>query len=218
LTVYSELAHIDAAGKVTAPETPREILSPALVRNAFTSFQVVVQVPRGTPYQLYIAQNPENAVRVTLFRENGERLVLVNPPAEGDSTQVYWLDVWTDRGAPVERIKIEPQLHVKDDWVIYPMEGRVMNAVVPEGKWPAGIAAPVDVIRAFVCGTKPPAAMPTAETSIPAMRFRNAQQDLMLAAKAPKAELQQRFGPCAAPAQTDPEWYFRIRDYLFRLP
>jgi hypothetical protein len=219
LTVYSEFARIDAAGKVTAPETPREILSPALARNAFTSFQVVVQVPKGTVYQLYIAQNPENSVRVTLYRENGDRLVPVNPPVDGDSTQVFWLDVWTDRSAPTERIKVEPQLHLNSDWVIYPMEGRVMSATVPEGKWPQGTAAPVDVIRAFVCGTKAPAATaPGPEASIPAVRFRNAQQDLALAAKASKAELQQRWGPCTAPTQTDPEWYFRIRDYLFRLP
>ncbi|MGH9594730.1 MAG: hypothetical protein ACRD5L_16690 [Bryobacteraceae bacterium] len=219
LSVYSEFARVDDAGKATAPETPREILSPALARNAFTSFQVVVQAPKGTTYQLYIAQNPENSVRATLYRENGDRLVPVNPPAEGDSTQVFWLDLWTDRNAPVERIKVEPQLHVNGGWVIYPMEGRVMSATVPDGKWPVGIAAPADVMRAVVCGSKPLAAVsPRTDPSISALRFRNAQQDLALAAKAPKAELQQRFGPCRAPAQTDPEWYFRIRDYLFRLP
>ncbi len=219
LSVYSEFARIDATGKVTAPETPREILSPALARNAFTSFQVVVQVSKGTVYQLYIAQNPENSVRVTLYRENGDRLVPVNPPVDGDSTQVFWLDVWTDRNAPTERIKVEPQLHVNSDWVIYPMEGRVMSATVPDGKWPQGAAAPADVMRALVCATKSPPPAPSGpEASIAALRFRNAQQDLALAAKAPKADLQQRWGACTAPAQTDPEWYFRIRDYLFRLP
>jgi hypothetical protein len=219
LSVYSELARIDATGKVVAPETPREILSPALARNAFTSFQVVVQVPKGTQYQLYIAQNPENSVRVTLYRENGDRLVLVNPPVEADSTQVFWMDVWTDRSAPVERIKVEPQLHVNSDWVIYPMEGRVMNATVPDGKWPQGLSTPAEVMRSFVCTSRLSVATPQGtEATIPALRFRNAQQDLALAAKVPKAELQQRFGPCAAPVPADPEWYFRIRDYLFRLP
>jgi hypothetical protein len=219
LSVYSEFAHIDAAGKVTAPETPREILSPALARNAFTSFQVVVQVPKGTKYELYIAQNPENSVRITLYREFGDRLVPVNPPVEADSTQVFWMDVWTDRNAPMERIKVEPQLHVNSDWVIYPMEGRVMSATVPEGKWPQGTAAPAQVMRGFVCGAKPAATTPQGpDASIPALRFRNAQQDLALAAKAPKPELQQHFGACTAPASADPEWYFRIRDYLFRLP
>jgi hypothetical protein len=218
LSVYSEFANIDATGKVTAPESPREILSPALARNAFTSFQVVVQVPNGTKYQLYFAQNPENSVRVTLYRENGERLVPVDPPFEGDSTQVFWLDLWTDRNAPVDRIKVEPQLHLNGDWVIYPMEGRVMNAIVPDGKWPSGLAPPSEVMRSFACGTKAAPAAQGSDALIPGLRFRNAQQDVALAAKAPLAELQQRFGPCTDPAPTDPEWYFRIRDYLFRLP
>jgi hypothetical protein len=126
------------------------------------------------------------------------------------------MDVWTDRNAPVARIKIEPQLHVNSDWVIYPMEGRVMAATVPDGKWPQGTAAPADVIKTLVCGTKLPAAAASADLTIPAVRFRNAQQDLALAAKAPKAELLQRFGTCTAPASADPEWYFRIRDYLFK--
>jgi hypothetical protein len=93
LRVYSEFAKIDATGKVTAPAEPREILSPAIARNAFSSFQVVVDVPRGTSYQLYIAQNPENAVEVTLYRENGEKLERVEPPVSGNNTQVFWMDL-----------------------------------------------------------------------------------------------------------------------------
>src|SRR5579862_8043588 len=101
LRVYSEFAQIDAAGKVTAPAEPREILSPAIARNAFSSFQVVVDVPRGTPYQLYVAQNPENAVEVTLYRENGDKLERVEQPVSGDRTQVFWMDLWTDRKSVV---------------------------------------------------------------------------------------------------------------------
>ena len=134
LRVYSEFAKIDAAGRVTAPAEPREILSPAIARNAFSSFQVVVDVPRGTSYQLYVAQNPENAVEVTLYRENGEKLERVEQPVSGNATQVFWMDLWTARDAPVARIKVEPQLHVNNDWVIYPMEARVMEATVPDGK------------------------------------------------------------------------------------
>ena len=85
LRVYSEFAQIDATGKVTAPAEPREILSPAIARNAFSSFQVVVDVPKGTPYQLYVAQNPENAVEVTLYRENGDKLEHVAQPVSGDA-------------------------------------------------------------------------------------------------------------------------------------
>src|SRR5690349_16586128 len=104
LRVYSEFAHIDEKGRVTAPAEPREILSPAIVRNGFTSFQVVVDVPPGTPYQLYVVQNPEKAVQVTLYRENGERTDPVDQPVTGSGTHVFWMDLWTARDAPVQRI------------------------------------------------------------------------------------------------------------------
>src|SRR5579862_8060120 len=151
LRVYSEFAKIDAAGKVTAPAEPREILSPAIARNAFSSFQVVVDVPQGTSYQLYVAQNPENSVEVTLYRENGEKLEGVEQPVSGNGTQVYWMDLWTARDAPVQRIKVEPQLHVNNDWVIYPMEARVVNATVSDGPRPN---ATDPIVWAFMCGSR----------------------------------------------------------------
>jgi hypothetical protein len=216
LRVYSELARLDAVGEVTSPENPREILSPAIARNAFTSFQVVVRVPKGTHYGLYVGQNPEDAARITLYRENGDRLESVEFPYEGDATQVFWMDVWADRNAPVRRIKIEPQLWIDGDWVTYPMEARVMDATVPEGRWPEGAASPAEVIRGLVCGTKPES--PAAQTlTLARLRFRNAQQDLALAMRAPREPLQKLAGACETQPPADPEWYLRIRDYLFRL-
>jgi len=218
LSVYSEFARIDDSGKVTAPESPREILSPMLARNAFTSFQIVVEAPKGTTYKLDVAQNPENAVKVTLYRETGDRLAPVDLPVDGDGTQVFWMDVWRDGDSAVERIKVEPQLHLNDDWIIYPMEGRVMEAMVPRGSLPPGTAAPSDVMRAFLCAADELPAGAAGDMSIAAMRFRNAQQDLALAAAAPRADLQKTFGLCTDAASPDPEWYLRIRDFLFRLP
>ena len=216
LRVYSEFAKIDATGKVTAPAEPREILSPAIARNAFSSFQVVVDVPGGTPYQLYIAQNPENAVEVTLYRENRGLLERVEQPVSGNNTQIFWMDLWTARDAPVARIKVEPQLHVNNDWVIYPMEARVMNAAVPDGKRLGSVAAPTEVMRGYLC--KPIDTPASAAVSVQSLRSRNAQQDVALAATAPKEELQKLFGACDAAASPDPELYLRIRDYLLRLP
>jgi hypothetical protein len=207
LRVYSEFARIDAAGKVTAPAEPREILSPAVARNAFSSFQVVVDVPQGTPYQLYVAQNPENAVEVTLFREKGDVLERVETPVSGNGVQVYWMDLWTARGAPVQRIKVEPQLHVNNDWVIYPMEARVVEAVVPD------VNKSSATIRTFLCGGTDAASAEGAS----GFRLRNAHQDAALASSAPKDELQKLFGACDARPSADPEWYLRIRDYLLRL-
>ncbi len=216
LRVYSELARIDAAGEVTAPGNPREILSPAVARNAFASFQVVVQVPKGSLYRLYIGQNPEDAARVALYRQSGGRLEPVELPYESDATQIFWMDVWVERGVPVRRIKVEPQVWIDNDWVTYPMEVRVVDATVPDGRGPEGAAAPAEVMRAYLCGTKTATQAPQRLTP-EGLRFRNVQQDLALARQAPKAELQKLAGACEAPLPPDPEWYLRIRDYLFRL-
>jgi hypothetical protein len=220
LRVYSEFAQIDATGRVTAPAEPREILSPAIARNAFSSFRVVVEVPRGTPYQLYVAQNPENAVEVTLYRENGDRLEPVAQPVSGNDTQIFWMDLWTARDAPVQRIKVEPQLHVNNDWVIYPMEARVMEATAGEvGRGVGGDEPPAQVIRQFLCSRFPAidyGAVPPGPSAA-SKRVRNALQDLTLATGAPRAELQTLFGSCVSPIPADPEWYLRIRDYLLRL-
>jgi hypothetical protein len=177
----------------------------------------VVDVPRGTQYQLYVAQNPENAVEVTLYRENGERLERVEQPVSGNSTQVFWMDLWTARDAPVARIKVEPQLHVSNDWVIYPMEARVMNATVPEGENRGPILLP-EPMRRYLC--KPLVVLAGDRAKGPIFisdqRERNGNQDVRLAGLASKEELQKLFGACDAPPSTDPEWYLRIRDYLLR--
>jgi hypothetical protein len=200
-----------------APAEPREILSPAIARNAFSSFQMVVDVPRGTPYQLYVAQNPENAVEVTLYRENGDKLERVAQPVSGDSTQVFWMDLWTARDAPVQRIKVEPQLHVNNDWVIYPMEARVMEATVPDGPRPDGDETAFEAMQRFLCEPEREYDRYLTE-EYNRFQFRNAQQDVRLAAKFPRDEVRSFFGfACDAPEPANPEEYLRIRDYLLRL-
>jgi hypothetical protein len=199
--VYSEFARINPAGEVTAPAQPREILSPAIVRNGFTSFQIVVQVEPETPYSLYVGQNPEDAVRVTVYRESGEKLEPVDLPYESKSTEVFWMDLWTDRNAPVRRIKVEPQLNVKQDWIVYPMEARVMDALVPDER-PA----------VALCGE----AIVKSSNTLATARLRNAGQDAALALRLPKPELEKLKAQCATPLN-DPESYLKIRDYLFRM-
>jgi hypothetical protein len=233
VTVYSEFARIGADGKVVAPPAPREILSPAVARNAFTSFQIVVQADPKTATRLYVAQNPENAVRITLYREAADANGALTPvvqPFDSQGNQVYWVDLFTARDAPIRRIKIEPELYLvaKDDWVVYPMEVRVMAATVPGGPTKQALAAPEGFwMRSFLCGGKDrggkvrgdfaTTAISSTATSIAAMRFRNEQQDVALAATAPKAELVKRLGGCAStPPADNPEWYLPIRDYLFQ--
>jgi hypothetical protein len=213
LSVYSEFAQINASGEVTAPETPREILSPALVRNGFTSFQVVVQAPADVRWWLFVGQNPESAVKVTMYRESGaaleQSLEQVELPRQSSGTEVLWMDVWTSGDAGVDRIKIEPELHIlstlDEDWVIYPIEARVMEARVPAPALPAG---------SYLCpliATTPP---------VPMARFqlRNAAQDFALAERVPKEEMAKLLTLCDAPAPARwSENYLRIRDYLFGL-
>jgi hypothetical protein len=195
LNVYSEFAEINSNGVVTAPANPREILSPAIVRNGFTSFQVVVKVAPETSYWFYVGENPEDAVRVTLYRESGDKLEPVELPYEGRSTQVFWLDVWADREALVRRVKVEPQLKVDRDWVTYPMEVRVMDAVVPD--------------------TTPPAALCSAERTRD-LTFRNVMQDAKLATRLPKSDVDQLKSQCPSTGGYS-ESYLKIRDYLFRM-
>lgn len=216
--VYSEFAQLTDAGEVVAPENPREILSPAVARNAFSSFQLAIQVPRGTNFLIYIGQNPDNATKVTLYRRDGVKLVPVVVPYEGVSSQVFWMDVFVESDAPVRRVKIEPQVGIGGDWWTYPMEIRVMNAVVRGDPVPVrALAEPLEVMRAFLCGGVPSPLHAAAQGA--AFRFRNAQQDLALAAKGgngAREELKKAMGGCSAPAPADPEFYLRLRDLLVR--
>jgi hypothetical protein len=234
ISVYSDMARIDKSGTVTAPETPREILSPMVVRNGFTSFQVVVQAPSGKPWLLHVGQNPENAVEVTMYRESGDALERVELPVEGDGAQIFWMDLWTARDAPVRRIKVEPELKIDDDWVIYPLEGRVMDAVVEVEKPVEPMLPARDALRFAVCFNGAILGLPESgpQYTVPALRYRNGQQDAILARTyAAGDDLKRLFKVCDGAPPGDQNWYrqmrdyppggpeayLKVRDYLFRL-
>ena len=219
IQVYSEFAQLNDAGEVVAPENPREILSPAVARNAFSSFQLAIQVPRGVKFLVYIGQNPDDAAKVTLYRRDGGKLVPVVVPYEGVSSQVLWMDVWADANSPVRRIKIEPQVGIGGDWLTYPMEVRVTEASAPSA--PArGIAEPFEVMRSFLCGGEP-RPLRGATLAGAELRSRNARQDVALAAAGTGAlrdGLKRAMGGCDAKPPADPEFYLRVRDVLFAPP
>jgi len=221
IQVYSEFAQLTDAGDVVAPENPREILSPAVARNAFSSFQLAIQVPRGVKFLVYIGQNPDNAVKVTLYRRDGAKLVPVVVPYEGVSSQVLWMDLWVEGNAPIRRVKIEPQVGIGGDWLTYPMEVRVMEAVVPDHPARAqAIAEPSEVMRSFLCGGEP-RPRPGGDPNGTELRFRNAQQDVALAAAGSiglRDEIKRALGGCDAKAPADPEFYLRVRDVFFASP
>ncbi|HSR06849.1 MAG TPA: hypothetical protein VLM42_06845 [Bryobacteraceae bacterium] len=216
--VYSEFAQINDAGEVVAPANPREILSPAVARNAFSSFQIAIQVPKGTKFLVYMGQNPDDAAKVILYRRRVDKLEPIELPYTGESSQVLWMDLWLDPNAPVRRVKIEPQVGIDGAWITYPMEVRVMEPVLPNSAIPTqGVASPFEVMRGFLCGTK---TRPLAGR-VPAgaeLLFRNAQQDVVLAAAGSmplREEMRKAMGGCSANPPADPEFYLRLRDYLF---
>ncbi|MGH9627220.1 MAG: hypothetical protein ACRD7E_02485, partial [Bryobacteraceae bacterium] len=155
LRLYSVLTRIDPLGEIVPQDrgaTPRHILSPAVPRNAYSSFRLVVSLDTPQDFTIDVGQNPENAVQVSLYKEvyekHGEtwipdRLLPVSLPYEGkvpdtpesgagQTTVTLWMDIWVAGDAPVDRIKVEPQLYADDEWTSYPMEVRIISPVVPK--------------------------------------------------------------------------------------
>jgi hypothetical protein len=154
LRVVSEFQRYGPFGEVLPidrVDQPREILSPALARNAYTSFRIVVNIPAETPYFLYVQSNPANLFEMTLYKEiyikAGEQWIpdvleetkiptfgmLPYPPSPilGQNTVSYWLDLRVPADAPVRRARLEVLMKVGNRWVIYPMEVRIVEANVP---------------------------------------------------------------------------------------
>jgi hypothetical protein len=155
LEVFSEFQRVDPFGRIVAAdraETPREILSPAVARNGFASFHVVVSVPPQTNYLLYVVTNPVNACRVALYREHFARTKdgwvpdplsevrrlpdfgAVPDPDEqipGQNTRIYLLDIWIPPEAVAGRFRLEVQLKV-GYFLVRPLEIRVLDARIPD--------------------------------------------------------------------------------------
>ena len=170
VSVVSEFQRIDPFGQTVAEDrqdNQREILSPAVVRNGTSSFQVVVEVSAGKTYYLEVGLNPEQAVQVHVYKEvfvhmddgrwipDGLKPVdlpylgtIGNQGIPGQKVDTFWLDVKVPKDAKVERIKVDPELWVDNRWLSYPMEVRVLAAQVegslPSQGHPAPLIFPVD--------------------------------------------------------------------------
>lgn len=202
--LYSEFRRIGSDGEIIAADRggkPREILSPAVVRNSFYSLRIAVQMPEGKPYTLYLSQNPEDTFQLRLYRELTaapgsairDRLEPVALPVQGvgGSTDSYWLDVWVPAMAPVRRIRLEAQLFDGEGWFISPMEVRVLAAIVMRPHTQIGAVAPLtqsadatarQLLRNYLCGeTAASRVEATKGYGIRQMIRRNALQDLALA-------------------------------------
>lgn len=171
LIISSEFVRYTPDGVVVSAdkaEKQRELLSPAVARNAHFTFRATVVFPRGegpgevrpvaAPYTLHIAQNPEDSAQITLYQElyapSGaewvpDRLKPVDLPHgaafdKGQTAQSYLVDLFIPASSPAnQRFRIEVQFHRGDGWVIYPMEIRVRQAAVDAVIRPAGVLPPI---------------------------------------------------------------------------
>ncbi|MBZ5594487.1 MAG: hypothetical protein LAP39_19775 [Acidobacteriia bacterium] len=211
LRVLSEFQRVDPFGDVVAVDrtaNPREILSPALARNAFASFHIAVSVPERTPYFVYVQTNPPNVFDIALYEELYVKtsagwipdaleptklpafgiLPYLPMPIPGQNTLSYWMDVWVPAETPVERVRVEVLLKIGQGWMMYPMEARVTPARAPSMEAHSAALPPATAradaavalpFRNFVCGARET----SRDEKLSVRRFlhRNAVQDLALA-------------------------------------
>ena len=263
LRVLSEFQRVDPFGEVVAADRtprPREILSPGVARNAFASFQIAATVPERTPFFLFVQTNPPDIFQISLYEElyvktpEGwipDALEPAKTPAFGalpylpspipkQNTLSYWLDLWVPADAPVQRVRLEVLMKIGQGWVMYPMEVRVLPAVVPTvpdhhaALPPLSARADASVLgpfRNFLCSARETGR----EERLSSRRLihRNALQDIGLARSLDaarqgdvRAAVLQRLGLsdrarwCQSPlatSESDTEWLLRVRDLIYRL-
>jgi hypothetical protein len=222
--IYSEFQRIDPFGEVVKPdrnESPREILSPMVARNAHASFHVAVSVPPNVAAYFYFQQNPER-LKPTVYREvfrhgipdelepvSLPSLVLLPNDAtvKGQTTVVFWLDLWVPAETPVGRMRCDALLGVGSEWFVAPMELRIMPATVGEARRANGRFPPVTArADAFACssGTETAPLL-----SIRRFIRRDALQDEQLAGHS-------LCNGAPRPKELGPEWYLRARDAALR--
>ncbi|MDX2153589.1 MAG: hypothetical protein SFV54_22785 [Bryobacteraceae bacterium] len=188
LAVRSEFSRVDPFGETVPADRgsePREILSPAVGRGGFASYRLVVEHPPDKDFTLHVAQNPDNTVKASLYREiyakAGEawmpdklepvplpytgKVVDSERPIPNQKVQTFWLDVLVPPDAAVGRFRLEVQLWTGDRWIIYPLEIRVQAHIYPADRpyrasLPAvggqGSASAVNVFRSYLCAGAPP--------------------------------------------------------------
>lgn len=216
--VYSELRRIGPDGAPAEPDSlgrPREILSPAVVRQAFTSFRVVISAPAGKNFTLFLGENPENVLQTTVYKESWTQvgkawipdgLHKVAMPYTGmipdaslgpeqQSVQSFWLDVYTPSQAPIRRVRLEVQLNSGDDWLIYPMEVRIESLISPKPDFISPAVSDVRLpasetafqhLETYLCGAKQRHGASPPNGRM--LIFRNAQQDVLWARMIEKAK------------------------------
>jgi len=204
--VYSEFQPFGRAPE--APE-PREIISPAVARNGFATFRVLVNAPPGTSFFLFCQTNPPDIVQARLYKvalPSGGLEPVRSPNfgvvPEGASSRAYLLDVWIPRDAEAgRRVRLELQLKI-GDWVVYPMELRIQKATVPFAGSP--LASPESLAEALARNRRQDQAFEDL-LQLPEVWFLTAQHI---------ANQWTAHSPLSA--ADDAEWYLKARDLLYR--
>lgn len=211
LRVLSEFQRVDPFGQVVAADrtaNPREIISPAVARNAFTSFHIAVGVPEREPFFVFVQTNPPNVFQISLYDELYVKagpnwipdalqpvklpafgiLPYLPLPIPGQNTLSYWMDIWVPAETKVQRVRLEVLVKVGRGWLMYPMEVRVTPAVVPviaerhvalPGPGERSDASVYGPFRNFVCNRGEKGG--DKRLSMRSLIHRNALQDMALA-------------------------------------
>ncbi|MEP7362233.1 MAG: hypothetical protein ABI972_03180 [Acidobacteriota bacterium] len=209
--VYSELRRVGPDGAVIEADSighPREIISPAVPRQAFSSFRIVVSAPAGKYFSLFLGHNPEHVLQTTLYKETWTQvgkswvpdgLQKVSTPYTGmipeaalgpeqQAVQSFWLDVYAPSQAQIRRVRLEVQLNSGDDWIIYPMEVRIESLVSPKPDFISPALSDVRLpasetafqhLETYLCGVKQRHGASPPNGRM--LIFRNAQQDVLWA-------------------------------------
>jgi hypothetical protein len=249
IRLYSEFERFDPFGNPAAPDrdmVPREILSPTVARNGHLSVHVVVTGPSGSNYFLYVASNPPDLVKLTLYREHfvpcGEGYCpdWLTPQAspsfgaipesifemQGQTTRCYLLDILATADTPPRRVRVEALLKV-GTWQVAPMEVRIMAPTVPDTKDVTRIEniAPVDApasataqkqLLRHLAGLPPQ--IPPYILRVGDIIQRNAAEDMLLVGDAKLPELNFLALSPVTWRQVGSEWYLKVRDFLHNRP
>jgi hypothetical protein len=158
IRIFSEFERFDPFGNPVASDrdmVPREILSPAMLRNGHLSVHVVVTAPAGTNYFLYAGTNPPDILQVRIYREHftlcgdsycPDWLTEQNSPSFGaipelvhdfsrpamnnQTTRCYLFDISAPAGTTPRRVRVEALLKV-GTWLVAPLEVRIVGLTVP---------------------------------------------------------------------------------------
>ena len=249
IRIYSEFQRVDLTGSVIPQDraaTTREVLSPAVARNAFASFRVVVTAPPNTLYFLAVQTNPPNVFGIKVYRESFDQtlteernpsfLAGVTPSINQvvrETATAYLLDVWVPSGANPGPARLEVLVKTAF-WKVAPMEIRILPISVPPLLTCVGPVEPPGpekpsyetAFRMFfesLTGDLSKCAPPASTAA--SVLLRNAMQDAALA-RTLNSQARRNLLRSAIVAYTDAQWplyslrggesYLGVRQLLYR--